>query len=369
MNNKQIVIRNLVSISVSKLLVSLSSAFLGIFIARYLGAEPFGELSFAVGFTAIFSRFGDLGLTPWGVRTINRKKENTNEIVTHILIVQLIIAVLSISILLIFTLLLPFSQNIKLLTLLSGVVIIPEALNMSYVFRAHEKMWFETYVQIISQFVYFVAGFWLVYSTRDVVVVPILKIITGTVIAVLAFVILIKRFDFKFTSISRKTLKAVMLGGIPFMLVSVGVNLYDNIMIIVLQFIRGEVAVGYFNAVSKVIVMLLIATQFLKSSLYPTITRLIHENRSKAEDLLNMAVRYLLLLTVPLTFGGILYAEEIIHLIYGNAFEVSILPFKIFLLFISVYYIRSILEIVLFANVKERKYFQLLIWVSLYGLF
>jgi len=47
--------------------------------ARYLGKEGFGTLSFALAFTSILGLFADLGLDPLTIREVARNKALVNK--------------------------------------------------------------------------------------------------------------------------------------------------------------------------------------------------------------------------------------------------------------------------------------------------
>src|SRR4051812_35918776 len=56
------------------------SMVVGFIIARYLGPSSFGDLSFAIAFTAIFAAVGTLGLDTFIIREIIQSPEKRDEI-------------------------------------------------------------------------------------------------------------------------------------------------------------------------------------------------------------------------------------------------------------------------------------------------
>ncbi len=63
-----------------KVLQLVVALFVGVYVARYLGPERFGILSFAMSFVALFGAFATLGLDGIVVRNAVRDPENHDEI-------------------------------------------------------------------------------------------------------------------------------------------------------------------------------------------------------------------------------------------------------------------------------------------------
>jgi|LGVE01.1.fsa_nt_gb O-antigen/teichoic acid export membrane protein len=74
MNTIQRIAKNTGVLLVSQIVSYILGFFFVIYTARYLGAEGFGILSFALAFTGIFGIFADLGLRQLTVRAVARDK-------------------------------------------------------------------------------------------------------------------------------------------------------------------------------------------------------------------------------------------------------------------------------------------------------
>jgi len=74
MNTVQRIAKNAGVLITTKVISKVFTFFYVMYTARYLGAEGFGILSFAIAFTAIFGIFTDLGLHQLTVREVARDK-------------------------------------------------------------------------------------------------------------------------------------------------------------------------------------------------------------------------------------------------------------------------------------------------------
>jgi len=63
--------------------------------ARYLGAEGFGILSFALAFTGIFGVFSDLGLSTLTVREVACDKTLASKYLGNIAVMKIILVVIT----------------------------------------------------------------------------------------------------------------------------------------------------------------------------------------------------------------------------------------------------------------------------------
>ncbi len=85
----QKILSNIGWLVVDKVLRIVFGLFVGVWIARYLGPDEFGFLSFAGAYVALFSAFAALGLDNIVVREITRTPENKNEIIGTAFVLKL----------------------------------------------------------------------------------------------------------------------------------------------------------------------------------------------------------------------------------------------------------------------------------------
>ena len=74
MNTVQRIAKNTGVLLISQIASYIIGFFIIMYTARYLGAEGFGILSFALAFTGIFVVFADVGLRQLTVREVARDK-------------------------------------------------------------------------------------------------------------------------------------------------------------------------------------------------------------------------------------------------------------------------------------------------------
>lgn len=116
--------------------------FFIMYTARYLGAEGFGILSFALAFTGIFGVFSDLGLSTLTVREVARDKSMAQKYLGNIAVMKIFLVVITFGLIAFFINLLDYlEQTIKVVYLVALSVIFGAFSGMfNSIFQAYEKM-------------------------------------------------------------------------------------------------------------------------------------------------------------------------------------------------------------------------------------
>lgn len=265
-------IKNFLSLSGSDIVARLLGSILTIYIARTLGAGVFGQLSFALAFTSYFSFFSDFGLTTLGIREIAKDKRKTASYGTNILTLQLILAFILILVVSVILYFLPLSPRIKIITFLFSLSIIPGALNMAYIFQAHEKMEYVAIGKIIAQLGYVIVGFIFIYLFKDILVLPIVSLVAAFIGSGVIFYLLRKKIQFAWSRIDWQAIKNLIKKALPFVIAALAVQIYYNMDSIMLQFMKGEVVVGLYNSAYKIILLIITFGFFVAGAFFPLIS-------------------------------------------------------------------------------------------------
>ena len=86
MNTVQRIAKNTGILLASQITSRLLAFFYNIYTARYLGAEGFGTLSFALAFTGVFGIFSNLGLNTLAVREVARDRSFAGKYLGNIMV-------------------------------------------------------------------------------------------------------------------------------------------------------------------------------------------------------------------------------------------------------------------------------------------
>src|SRR5712691_5665226 len=78
--NLQAILGNSSWLFADKIIRMVVGLFVGVWVARYLGPEQFGQLNFAIAFVSLFGAIATLGLDAIAVRELVRHPEQKEEI-------------------------------------------------------------------------------------------------------------------------------------------------------------------------------------------------------------------------------------------------------------------------------------------------
>jgi O-antigen/teichoic acid export membrane protein len=245
------------------------------------------------------------------------------------MILQVTASLILLLLLLIIINLIPLESKIKTMILLLGFAMIPMSFDMSYLFQAHEKMKFITYAKSLSQVIYTLTGFILIYRYKDIVSLPAASLISLLIGSITIYLLLKKYIKLEWSKVSFKKLKIIIKGAFPFLIGALMIHIYSNSNILMLQFFKGVETVGLYNAPIRIILFITGLSGFLTWSIYPALSKSYTKRRKIFNQLVNFSAWIFSLFSIPLAFGGIILASGIINLLYGESYSASIPIFSV----------------------------------------
>lgn len=347
-------VKNFLSLIFSDFFGRVIGMVVTIYIARVLGAAVFGRLSFAQVYVNYFLTLTDFGLFTLAIREIARNQELTNRIGSNLLYLRSFLGAAALILLLISIPLFHFKGEQTALIFLFGLAILPAVLDLSFIFSAHQRMEFFAVIKVISQlasaFLMFVLLLWL----QNVLVLPIVQLATSVVAAFLAFILAKRYFNFHFDQFDLNLAKNLIKAAIPIGLAGLMVQLYYNFDTVILQFLKGEQVVGWYNVSYKIILLLMSLSGFFNGVLFPYFSQIYHQDPDSLNKILSRTARYLGILIFPIAVGGVVTGPLLIPFLYGSKFLPSVLAFQILILVPLFAYLNGLFSNIFIAANRQR---------------
>jgi O-antigen/teichoic acid export membrane protein len=313
-------------------IISIGLGFFYImYTARYLGAEGFGVLSFALAFTGLFGIFADLGLSTLVTREVSRDKSLASKYVGNVLSIKTILIVFTFSLIAIVINFLGYPEQTIKVVYLIGLSIIFSSFTVMFnsIFQAFEKMEYISISRILNSVLMLVGIMFAIRQGSSMVGFALIYFIVSAIVLVynltfctLKFVKPKIEFDLDFW------IRSLKESG-PFWLTSIFVIIYFRIDMIMLSLMKDNAAVGFYAAPYKLIDVLGFIPAILMSVMFPLFSRF-HLN---SEDSLKLAFeqsfKYLFIIAFPIGVGTTLLADKIILLIYGIDYSPSIIALQV----------------------------------------
>ena len=304
------------------------SLLAGIFIAKFLGPHDFGDLSFAIAFTAIFAAVGTLGLDSFIIREIIDNPDKKDEILGTSFWMRIGVSVfLFPASVLIYILFRSFSDQPG--TELTLIVTFCASVLFFKVFNIIDS-YFQS--QVKSKYVVQVQNICLIISSLIKISFVILKlplayfafalVIDGLMLAV-GLVIIYHRQNLKIGkwTFSFIRAKALLNQSWPLILSAVMITLYMQIGILMLKSFGGSTQAGIYSAAARISEAWYFIPTAIVTSVFPAIIHARKTDPHRYQKRLQNLYDLLVVISIPVALVVSLGADTFINFLYGDKFD------------------------------------------------
>ncbi len=283
--------------------------------------EEFGSYGIIWAYVWMFSVFADLGLYSILTREISKDNTNEKEIIGNIVLlktVALIIVFLIASVVLIF---MPYSVKIKNGAPLIMIAIMFLSLSQVLIgiFQKYLKIIWLSISEIVSRITQLGLVMWVIQADLGYY----FFLASFALPSILQFLILYLAAK-KITAFSLakdfKYWKQVLKMSLPLAISIILIFIYLKFSIIILSFLKGEVEVGFYNLVYKILETISFLPAMLVGFILPLLSKYFESNKEQFLLIFNKTFTVLLILALPILIGGIIFSDKIIILLGGNSY-------------------------------------------------
>ena len=320
-------------------------ALLFIYVARKLGGEDFGKLSFAFSFTGMCILITDFGLNRLLVRNVSRQKELTGEYVANIYVLKIILSFMCVIVMGLFVVLVGYNDEMITLVMIFGcAMFFRSLLDVSCAFfNAHEQMNKEAILKGINHTLLFLSGavvlalgFGLSELSHVFLVVYLISSIIGCYLVYQCIANVRLRFNPRFWY-------NILRESIPIALTVIFGIIYVKIDIVMLSLMRGDnIEIGRYSAAVRIIELMHVVPAIIASAIFPIFSILHKESIDSLAEVYKTSFKYLLVTALPIVVGTLLLSDRIIDLVYGDEYVKAAPALRILvcsLIFVFVNYI------------------------------
>ena len=302
-----------------------------IYAARYLHAEGYGTLSFALAFTGMFGMLSDIGFYELMVREIARDKSAAGKYIGNVIMLKffLVAAMLGLICIAINAMNYP-ALTVKLVYILGASIAI-DAFSMTFhaTFHAFERMEFISIGKILKNVILLTGAVVITYEGLGILAFAYLYLIGSLFLLAYSFTLVAIKFVKPRFELDKGFCKWLIKEGLPFWASVVFASVYYDIDKIMLSMMVGDVAVGWYSAAYKLVATLGFIPTASIASIYPVTSRLFISSKTSLKFATEKALKYMLMLGVPLGVMITLLSDKIILFIYGEDYVPSIVALQI----------------------------------------
>ncbi len=321
-------------------------------LARRLGAEGLGVVSFALAVLLYLSRIVDAGFDAGlGIREAVAHRDSLREFVPAVLAFRLVLAVVVMGAAAAFALaLLPSPEN--LVVVLYTLTLIPLALSARWVLTGLDRAGSSGIARGTGELVAFLLVLVAVHEARDLWRVPLFQL-AGDLVATVIVAFGARRLGLPLSLRWRAdVIRPVIPHVTPYVAsLLLGIVAF-NAGILLLRVFRDAPTVGLYSAAYALVGFLLNIGGMYSLSLLPSLTELRGDHAARQDVYVHALVR-VWMVVLPIAVGGAMIATGIMRTVFDAAFEPAGPVLAIFMISVPASILRSVMTSAIISERRE----------------
>lgn len=319
MNTVKKVIKSTSILFLAQIVSYILSFFYTMYIARYLGAEKFGILSFAIAFTGICGILLDFGLSTLMIREVARNKDLAGKYLGNITLIKIMLTLATFGLISIITNIAGYPKLTRQIVYLIALSVIFKSFSntLNSIFQAFEKIEYFSISKILENSLMFIFILIGIHKKIDIVEFSIIYVFVSIIIVIYSL-ICTYRLNIEKISIDIRSWIDIIKEALPFGFTVVFVTIYYWIDTVMLSFMKGYDSVGLYSAPYKLTMALLVIPSVVNVVAFPLMSKFYITSKESYKIIYEKYFKYMVIVGIPIGFGTTLLAEKIILFTFGE---------------------------------------------------
>ena len=323
--------------------------------SRVLGPAFLGKVHFAQSVVSYFSLAASLGIGTYAVRESARLRNDKialSVFIKEVFSLNIISTLVAYVLFVVALLAVPALEGYRPLLCVSASSILFATLGMDYLYTGLEEFKYITIRSIAFQFLSLMLLFVFVRTQNDYLKYAAISVVSSAGSNILNFFHARHFVDFK---VKVQNLKKHLKPVFTMFAMSAAISIYTVLDTTMLGFLKGDEAVGFYTAATKINRLVIMMITAATAVLLPRLSFYAGRDRSEFLRLLNKALQFVLMLSIPCGAGLFILAYPVIVLFSGNGYLPAVPVMKIMNAVIVMISISGLLGSQVFISVgKER---------------
>lgn len=297
--------------------------FVGVWVARYLGPEQFGLLSFAIAFVSLFGAFVVLGLPSIVVRDIVRDPSRKETTLGTAAALQLASGFLSYALLMFFIFWLRADDPLAMaIVAILGSMVLFKAADVAI-------YWFESQVQ--SKYIVVVQnGVFIFFALSKIVLILIGSSVFAfawvalgeAMVAAILMAFLMGRYGEALNTLEVRWTRAkeLLRDSWPLLLSSVAVTIYMKIDQIMLASMKGDEAAGIYSAALRISEIWYFFPVAICASIFPSMLEMREHDKGEYYKRLQYLFDIMVWISIVLALFTTLFSTWVVTFLFGHEY-------------------------------------------------
>ncbi|MEE9553620.1 MAG: flippase [candidate division Zixibacteria bacterium] len=332
--------------------------FFALYAARVLGVERFGQYGFVMALYAVFAVIADCGLFLHQTRTfpLLKEKSKSSTFLSQNVLLRLLTGSLSVIIFIAIGFLSGKPADVKILVLLLAVALIANNIMgaFSSALYGYELFGLYGFISMTTQVFAIGLASAALYMGTGLVGIGVTQAFVAVMATIAVVIVVSKNIVRPFFKISVKGIKTVFIKAAPLGIMAIVMMIYYRENIVILSYIKDDIAVGYYNAAFQIAYALVFLGITFSTVLLPRISSLLAAKDDYLNTLYNNAFKYLLIAGIGVGFLVYNSSDYIIELVYSTVYLPASKAFSILIWLVCLAFVNSIQNTLLVAGNANR---------------
>ncbi|WP_455645989.1 flippase [Methanosphaera sp.] len=322
MSTVKTLVKNTSVLFISQMVSYVLAFFYTLYSARYLGTTNFGIISFATAISGLFAIFTDLGLSTLTIREVARDKSKSDKYLGNHGMIKLILSIITMLILVLFVNIGTFNEVTKNVVYIIGSSVIINAFSGTFtsMFRAFEQMEYQSISEIINAVVLFTGVLFCVFTKQSVIAVSLVYLVASIIVLIYNFAMCTKNYGLIHFQVDLKFWKYLIYTAFPLAITSIFALISFRMNTILLNMLTTSAQVGEYTAAFNLMQALIFIPTVYSTAIMPIFSKFYVDNKDMLDYSYKKSLKYLTILSVPISMGTMVLADKIILFIYGSAY-------------------------------------------------
>lgn len=328
------------------------------YLARILGAESLGMYTFALSYISIFSIIIDFGTNHYITREIAKDNRAAKKITANVFGFKIFSSVVAVGVALSVAQLLGYDPVTQQLLLAAVIAMVFESFVLSVyaIIRGFHTLRYESQATVAIHIIIALVGFVVAATTQNILLLVGVLILAHCINLAYGLWLLTRRFSLPLRlRFDYQYWKKIGLAILPFALAAGFSKVYGAFDQIVLSKLATPDQLGFYAVAYKLTFALQFVPMALMASLYPAMSTFFATNKQELSRVVMRALYYLLIITLPLAGGIVVFAQPVIVSLYTEEYAASVIPLQILVLSLPFLFINFPIGSLLNASDNQKK--------------
>ena len=327
-----IIARNSAFVLGTQMVLKILAFLFNVYVVRRLGDVHFGRYTAAIAYVDLFAVFTDWGMSPYAVREMARDHRRTSWLLPNIVAIRVVLSLIIMLIAPLSALWLGKGSDMVLGILIASAGLILYAFQgpLDSALTARERLDYISAFILINQLIFWGVGVLLLINGIGFIGLIIASTAGVAVVALLSGWTLFKLGMGRLT-LSVRLWPQLLLAALPFGVSSISYVFMRRFKTVLMSFVLSDAAVGWYSVPGTLMSPVVLIAQSIAIAMYPSMVRSYTDDPESLPQVVWQAIKYLLIVCLPVVVGGTMLADRIIITLYGETFVNSVPVLRVIL--------------------------------------